>query len=136
MVCIYCGDETHVINSRHQRRGNQVWRRRKCRSCDAVFTTEEYVDYERSWRVADKEGYLKPFSRDKLFLSLYEACGHRKTALTDAEGLSSTVISKLPGLMSEAIVGSKAIAQVAQVVLNRFDKSASVYYEARHSAGG
>ena len=130
MVCIQCGAKTHIVNSRHQRRSNQVWRRRQCWDCQAVFTTEEVVQYETAWTVLKRTGDLQPFSRDKLFLSLYQACKHRQTALRDAGALTDTVIRKLTAHVTHGAVNSRSIANTAQVALNRFDDAASVSYQA------
>ena len=75
---------------------------------------------------------LEPFSRDKLFLSLYDSVGHRPAAISDATALTSSVINRLRPHMSKGAVARSVIAQVALVVLNRFDKVASVHYAARH----
>ncbi|HYH36110.1 MAG TPA: hypothetical protein VD706_01270 [Candidatus Saccharimonadales bacterium] len=99
--------------------------------CGAVFSTHEAVQYESVWQVR-KDMRLRPFSRLKLLLSLYKSCEHRKTALSDAEGLTETVIRKLPGLMREGTVSSQDIARVAMVALHRFDTAASSHYQAYH----
>jgi transcriptional regulator NrdR family protein len=132
MVCIHCGAETHIVNSRWQKRANQVWRRRRCLGCEAVFTTEETANYGAAWRVEAKNGSLEAFQRDKLFLSLYMACGHRKTALNDATGLADTVVAKIPAAVRTGVIKSAQIIEITQVALNRFDKAASSYYAARH----
>ena len=132
MVCIHCGGKTHTINSRLQKRANQVWRRRQCQACGAVFTTKESADYTAAWRVSHKTGDLEPFQRDKLFLSLYQACGHRSTAQSDASGLTDTIIAKLLTSEPSGVIKSTRITSVAQVALNRFDKAASSYYAVRH----
>lgn len=135
MVCVYCGGDTRVVNSRHQARGNRVWRRRKCLACKALFSTEEAARLEAAWRVAIAgSGRLQPFSRDKLFLSVYDSCQHRKTALGDAEGLTATIIRKLAAHVKDGTIEKSDITGVAQVALNRFDKAASVYYGARHKS--
>jgi transcriptional repressor NrdR len=134
MVCVHCGSETQVINSRAQKRSNQVWRRRRCMKCRAVFTTAEAARYEAAWAVRGKSGNISPFSRDKLFLSLYKSCGHRKTALDDAAGLTDTIIKKLAEHVTDGVVRARDIAQVAQVALNRFDKTASTHYTAFHKS--
>jgi transcriptional repressor NrdR len=134
MVCIHCGSETQVTNSRPQKRSNQVWRRRQCVKCQAVFTTSETAQYEAAWAVKGKTGSPKPFSQDKLFLSLHKSCGHRKTALSDAKGLTETIINKLPVHIVDGTVSSHDIVQVAQVALNRFDKAASTHYQAFHKS--
>jgi transcriptional regulator NrdR family protein len=85
------------------------------------------------WRVRGITGSLQPFSRDKLLLSLFVSCQHRKTALEDAAGLTETIIAKLGEHAKDAVIGYRDIAQVAQVALNRFDKAASTHYQAFHS---
>jgi transcriptional regulator NrdR family protein len=132
MVCVQCGGQTQVINSRHQKRANQVWRRRRCLSCGAVFTSEESPAYGASWAVQGSSGALQPFSRDKLLLSLHRSLQHRQTALEDAAGLTDTVIRRLSAVVTDGVIESRAIAQVAQVALNRFDLAASTHYAAFH----
>lgn len=131
MVCVYCGGETKVVNSRPQRRNNQVWRRRRCSTCGAQFTTQEAAQLELAWQVGH-EGHIQPFSRDKLLLSLFRSCEHRKAALSDAEALTETVIKKLHVYVRNGLLDSKDVARVAQVALNRFDKTASMHYAAYH----
>jgi len=108
-----------------------VWRRRRCLECGAVFSTEESIQLDAALRVRH-QGRLEAFSRPKLFVSLYRSCEHRKTALSDAEGLTDTVIARLRPLIRGGTVNSRDVAQVAEVILNRFDKAASSYYLARH----
>ncbi|HEY5442499.1 MAG TPA: ATP cone domain-containing protein [Candidatus Saccharimonadales bacterium] len=86
-----------------------------------------------AWAVRHPSGRIEPFSRDKLLLSLYKSCEHRKTALSDAGSLTDTVMHKLREPAGNGIVDSRQIAQAAQVALNRFDKAASVSYKAFHA---
>ena len=132
MVCIYCGNETQVINSRLQRRQNQVWRRRKCLSCGATFTTHELASYEGSWRVKTESGKLIPFNKNKLFLSLYKSLEHRKTAMEDASALTETTLGKLQSSTQDGLVVATDIIKTAQTILKHFDTAASVHYAAFH----
>jgi len=132
MVCVHCAGSTHVINSRTQKRNNRIWRRRQCLTCGSVFSTEEIVQYENVWLVMDKSGGHRPFSSNKLMVSLYRSCQHRQTALKDAKALSETIIQKLQPKFRDGLISSKTITQVAQVALNRFDRAASVSYGAYH----
>jgi transcriptional repressor NrdR len=132
MVCIQCGGETAVTNSRHQKRLNQVWRRRHCKNCGSVFTTEESASYGGSWAVQGRSGVLSPFSRDKLLLSLHRSLQHRESALNDASALADTIIKKLSSSIKEGRLESQQVKQAVQVALNRFDKPASVHYAAFH----
>lgn len=131
MVCIYCGHETQVINSRPQKRTNQIWRRRKCQRCAAVFTTNERVDTESSLRVQN-HGVLEPFSRDKLLIDIYDSLRHRKTALRDASALTQTVWSQLQGPIDEGLLDREEIIKTTSAVLRRFDKAAASHYLAFH----
>jgi transcriptional repressor NrdR len=132
MVCVHCSQQTRVINSRLQKRSNQIWRRRKCLGCGAVFSTEEAVRHATTWAVRGISGSFQPFERDKLFLSLYRSCQHRQNALEDAAALTITVTKKLLGHTKNGALDSQMIAQYSQVALNRFDRVASTHYRAFH----
>jgi transcriptional repressor NrdR len=132
MVCIYCNETTQVYNSRLQKRTNSVWRRRKCNSCGAAFSTLEIAQYENIWMVQGVDGILAPFSRDKLLLSLYASCRHRQTAINDATALTETVMGGILADKTGGSIQSRHLKQVIQVVLNRFDKVASTHYAAFH----
>lgn len=132
MVCIYCSGKTEVVNSRHQKRLNQVWRRRHCPNCGATFTTHEATSYEGSWRVQDAKGVLHPFLRDKLLLSLHKSLEHRPKALEDATAITATVIGELARQTDKGLLEAESIALTAHTVLNNFDKAAAVHYAAFH----
>lgn len=133
MVCMHCGSETEVFNSRPQKRFNKIWRRRRCKSCKAVFTTVEDALYGDLWLIETAKGKLEPFSRDKLFLSLHSSLGHRKTAIADSGALSDTIIKKLVLMVADGKLKSSDIIKATEVALNRFDKLASTHYRAHHS---
>ena len=130
---MYCGGKTQVTNSRAQKRLNQVWRRRECLNCRAVFTTEEGIDYGASLVVRPApHGPVTPFSRDKLFASLLKALGHRRTAVEDASALTGTVIARLLQNGTNAAVSPSEIVKTVILVLEPFDKAACVQYRAYH----
>ena len=131
MVCIYCNNETQVINSRHQKRVNNVWRRRKCTVCQQVFSTIEAPDITRSLSVRTNKT-SQPFLRDNLFATVYDSLKHRKSALTDATALTNTAISQLYALADEGVVDRDAITTVVETILKRFDKAAAISYKAFH----
>jgi transcriptional regulator NrdR family protein len=134
MVCIYCGHKTDVINSRPQKRHNKVWRRRRCTACEAVFTTTESASLSESLVIARstaKAGY-HPFLRDKLFLSVYNSCQHRKSAVADASALTETILGDLPTISQNGLVDRQALRETTLQVLTRFDTVAAVHYAAFH----
>ncbi len=141
MVCLYCSGKTQVINSRAQKRLNRVWRRRQCLACGAVFTTEEALDYGGSIVVrpeATQEAARSrhtptaPFQRDKLYVSILKALGHRSTAVQDATALCDTIIAKLLPQAVEATLTPQLIITVTYDTLRRFDTAAAVQYRAYH----
>ncbi len=134
MECIYCHDSTSVVNSRHQKKVNHVWRRRVCQSCGALFSSLEAADLERSLSVRYSTGHLEPFMRDKLFISIFKACGHRKDAIEAATALTETVMSKLLHKNRQALIDVSDIATTACQVLKRFDTAAFVQYKAYHQS--
>lgn len=132
MVCIYCGSSTQVKNSRLQRRANQVWRRRQCIACKAIFTTQEAAELTTSLVVQYATHQLQPFSRDKLFASIYESCKHRTEAADDAAALTKTITAALLKLQQEGNVLRDAIVRTTLETLQRFDPTAAAVYGAYH----
>lgn len=132
MVCIYCSGPTRVVNSRLQRRSNNIWRRRVCEVCKATFTTQEKPTLSTSFMVEDQTSRkLKPFTRDKLFLSIFTSCRHRSDALQDAIALTETVLAALDFPQHKSI-NTRQIAQTTHSILERFDTVAATLYKAYH----
>jgi transcriptional regulator NrdR family protein len=92
--CLYCNSDTSVINSRLQKRANQVWRRRQCKACKAVFTTLEAVELPLALFV-DSRGRSEPFLPDKLYTEILLALQDHKDAYIAAREVSNTVIMQL-----------------------------------------
>ena len=131
MVCIYCGNSTHVTNSRLQRRTNSVWRRRACTACAQVFTSIEQADMATSILI-DRNGTLEGFDRDTLLLSIYDTLKHRETALKDAQGLTRTIIANALKTATDSVVARTNLIKEALQVLERFDTTAATMYRAYH----
>ena len=138
MVCIYCGNKTTVTNSRKTVRLNTTWRRRKCTICQALFTSFEGIDLAQSIVVSrsDSPHAVSPFTRDRLFMSIYESCKHRPDALSEASALTDTIIGKIVALIpkqhARGVVVRDTIITESLAVLERFDTVAATYYRAYH----
>ena len=128
MVCIYCGKDTKVTNSRHLIADNIVWRRRKCKNCSAVFTTKETVDLEQAIRVLKKDGLIEPLYRDKLFLSIYKAVDHLKDPIITATALTNTVLRRINKDEAGAVIGSDQISKLCAQVIKHYDAAAGVRF--------
>lgn len=133
MVCIYCGSPTKVTNSRLQKQANQVWRRRQCLRCKEVFTTHEGAELGGSLAVSGhNSNELIPFSRDKLFVSIYESLRHRPSAISDASALTATIIARLVLVARDGHLKRHDITTITTEVLGRFDTTAATVYAAYH----
>jgi len=132
MLCIYCGNDTQVVNSRLQKRANQVWRRRKCLTCGAVFTSHEAAAYDGAWRVLEQNGQYVPFKQNKLLISLYKSLEHRSAALEDATALCETVLGNLLRASNRGVLEPEQIRAIALEALQHFDNPAAVHYAAFH----
>jgi transcriptional repressor NrdR len=130
MVCIYCGGNTSVTNSRLNKKLNRVWRRRACEACGEIFSTYEQADRAKAWRVA-KGKTLSDFERDRLFISLHKSLGHRPSAISDAAALADTVVMLLTK-RPEGVISAQELSQAAYGVLKRFDGAAATHYAAFH----
>lgn len=131
MVCVYCGGKTKVTNSRHQKRNNQVWRRRQCLKCKSIFTTNESIDTSSALFV-DKDGYLEPFLDDLLFMEILLALQDRKEAYTASREVTNTVTAKLLKLPEKPVFLPTTISKTTSEVLKRFDQRAYLRYTAEH----
>ncbi len=132
MVCLYCGSKLAVSNSRRQKRTNSVWRRRTCPTCKAIFTSIESIDQTANLAYQGRSKHLQPFSGDKIYISVYEACRHRKTAPEDARHLTDTIIKQLLGAKHSAVIRRHHVVTVTLGALERFDRTAALQYQAYH----
>lgn len=137
MVCPYCSHELAVTNSRPQKSRNQIWRRRLCKACGAIFTSVEALDLTKALVVAihDTRGNkpeLVPFDRDKLFISLYESLRHRPAAASDARGLCDTLTAHIIKSAENGHIDSRTIIKLALSTLQKFDAAAAIHYAAFH----
>ena len=143
MVCIYCRSDMGVTNSRPQKSRNQVWRRRLCKACGAVFTSVEVIDLAQSLMVAKStdsateaahatKSQMEPFDRDRLFISIYESLRHRPAAARDARGLADTVTAHIISASQHGLVPLRTITEIVLNTLRRFDMAAATHYGAFH----
>jgi transcriptional repressor NrdR len=132
MVCIYCGSETKVINSRLQKRSNNVWRRRNCLACSATITTHEAADLSTTLLVETKNGAIEPFLLLKLSESLLDALNERKDAYAAATELSQTIVQQLLKHPRRDAFKTIGLSTMTADVLSRFNKEAYLRYVLAH----
>src|SRR5665213_2899375 len=112
MVCLYCQGKTKVNNSRSSKKTLQIWRRRQCKSCGAIFTSLERPDFFGSLIVERLSGQYEPFSADKLFISIYESCKHRADPLSDARALTNTITANLLKTARKGVLSRSDITSI------------------------
>jgi len=130
MNCPYCNTDSKVVNSRSQKKSNSVWRRRECKRCHAIWTTEEHLRADSVFKVSDNE-HLIDFAPEKLTMSLYKALRHTKTADSDAKYLARTVMNKLQDL-KRPVIPKQAIIDTVIDVLKNYNKLSADLYKATH----
>jgi len=133
MICLHCGGQTKVTNSRRQKRNNQIWRRRQCLVCGAVFTTHEAVELESALSVS-RDGRNTAFLPDLLLNELILALKHRPDAYTAAREVLGTIVRRLLALPQKPVFSASDITSVTTEVLKRFDWRAYLRYSADHPA--
>jgi transcriptional regulator NrdR family protein len=132
MICVYCGNKTIVTNSRFNKVLHKVWRRRQCAACMVTFTTFESLDYPKSYKFSSMDSY-KPFSRDVLFISIYQSCAHRKAAIDDSTAITDTVMGRLTKrVVQDGVIKREDVIKNCYEVLKHFDSAAASYYRAYH----
>ena len=130
MVCVYCGGETKVTNSRRQKRNNQIWRRRQCLKCQAIFSSHEIIDLSTALLVGAEAP--KPFIEDLLYSDLLMALRDHQGSHTAARETTHTIIQELLKLPQKPQYAAKDISYVTGDVLSRLDRQAYLRYVAEH----
>jgi transcriptional repressor NrdR len=131
MKCPGCsGMENKVIDSRLNKEGTVIRRRRECLSCTDRFTT--YEKLERSLpMLIKKDGRREEFNRDKVIDGVKKACQKRPVSIKDIEELVDGVEQYLQELgdkeVSAVKVGEKVISEMYNLDDVAYVRFASVY---------
>ncbi len=85
MKCPFCNhNEDRVLDTRVQKQGEVIRRRRECYSCKRRFSTIEIV--QRVFPlVVKKDGRREDFSKEKLFKGVQAACQKRPVSIAQME---------------------------------------------------
>lgn len=103
MKCPFCSHpESKVVDSRPDKGGSSIRRRRECEGCGKRFTSHERVE-EILPLVLKKDGRREPFDRMKLIAGIKKACEKRPISVETVERM----VDGLEGRMQEA--GEKEI---------------------------
>lgn len=98
MKCPFCGNlDSKVIDSRPDKGGTAIRRRRECEECTKRFTTHERVE-EMLPLVCKKDGRREPFDRMKIISGIKKACEKRPIPVEDIE----TMVDRLELRLQES----------------------------------
>ena len=91
MKCPFCGSKKDkVIDSRLDRNGKSIRRRRECLKCKRRYTTHEYVE-ETYLLVIKKDGRREQFDRKKILSGIIKACEKRSISLEKMETVAASI---------------------------------------------
>ena len=131
MKCPDCSDmENKVVDSRLNKEGTVIRRRRECLNCSVRFTT--YEKLERSLPLLiKKDGRREEFDRDKIIHGVQKACQKRPVSIKDIEDLVDRVEQYVQELGEKEVsamkVGEKVISEIYNLDDVAYVRFASVY---------
>lgn len=91
------------------------------------------VKFDSTIMYKTKHGKLVSFSRDDLFISIYESCKFRQSPILDSEALTGTIIDKLMSSDMNEVIDYKDIVECVVSTLTNFDHTAANVYRGLHS---
>ena len=129
MLCPNCQkSETAVVDSRDDNK--TVWRRRKCLSCDARFTTYERMEVPRLI-VIKRDGRREQFNKEKIVTGIRKACEKRPIPTLAITQIADSIEAKIYETGESEIPSKKLGKMVMDELLNldsvAYIRFASVY---------
>lgn len=95
MKCPFCGHpDSKVVDSRPDKGGATIRRRRECESCAKRFTTHERVE-EMLPLICKKDGRREPFDRLKVVAGIKKACEKRPVSIEEIERMADRLEARL-----------------------------------------
>jgi len=127
MKCPFCSfADSKVVDSRPDKEGTTIRRRRECEACGKRFTTHERVE-EMLPLVLKKDGRREPFDRAKIIAGIQKACEKRPVSIETIERLVDRLESRLQE-SGEREVPTKTIGEWVMNELHEIDEVAYVRF--------
>ncbi len=131
MKCPYCGhNEDRVLDTREQREGELIRRRRECLKCKSRFSTVEALSVSFPM-VIKKDGRREPFNKEKILKGLQAASQKRPISLAQLDGvverISNWVIQRIDKEIPARIIGHKLMQELRLLDDVAYIRFASVY---------
>jgi transcriptional repressor NrdR len=131
MKCPACSNmENKVIDSRMNKEGDIIRRRRECLSCSDRFTTYERLERSLPF-VVKKDGRREEFNREKILDGVKKACQKRPVSIEKVEALVDRVEQHFQDLGEKEIsavdIGEKVVKELYKLDDVAYVRFASVY---------
>ena len=131
MKCPYCGfADSKVVDSRPDKGGAAIRRRRECESCSKRFTTHERIE-EILPLVLKKDGRREPFDRMKVIAGIQKACEKRPVSIETIERMIDRLETRLQEgserELSTTIIGEWIMNELHDIDEVAYVRFASVY---------
>lgn len=138
MRCPHCGaDDDRVVDSRPNKDGSAVRRRRACGTCDRRFTTWERVELP-DLLVRKRHGGTQPFARERVLRGMQRAAAGRDVTddvLTEA---AASIERELRAMERDVVesrdVGARVMHHLRTLDEVAFVRFASVYEDFQGAA--
>lgn len=127
MKCPFCSfSDSKVVDSRPDKGGATIRRRRECESCGRRFTTHERVE-EILPLVLKKDGRRESFDRQKLIAGIQKACEKRPVSVEAIEQMVDRLEVRLQE-SGEREVPSSMVGEWVMHELHAMDQVAYVRF--------
>ncbi|QEM67906.1 transcriptional repressor NrdR [Geobacter sp. FeAm09] len=127
MKCPFCNHpDSKVVDSRPDKGGATIRRRRECEGCAKRFTTHERIE-EMLPLVCKKDGRREPFDRMKIVSGIKKACEKRPISIDEIERLVDRLESRIQE-SSEREISTTAIGEWLMKELHGMDEVAYVRF--------
>ena len=127
MKCPFCNNiDSKVVDSRPDKGGSAIRRRRECEQCSKRFTTHERIE-EILPQVCKKDGRREPFDRFKIINGIVKACEKRPISKADVEVLVDRLETRLQE-STDREISTTAIGEWVMKELHGMDEVAYVRF--------
>jgi transcriptional repressor NrdR len=127
MKCPFCGNsDSKVVDSRPDKGGSGIRRRRECEECSKRFTTHERIE-EMLPLVLKKDGRREPFDRMKIISGIKKACEKRPISVEEVERMVDRLETRLQE-SSEKEISTTLIGEWVMHELHDLDEVAYVRF--------
>lgn len=131
MRCPFCGyNEDRVLDTREQKDGGSIRRRRECLQCKSRFSTVETLSLVFPY-IIKKDGRREPYSKEKVLKGLQAACQKRPISLSQlehtVEKISAWVLSQAEKEIHARLIGQRLMRELRALDDVAYVRFASVY---------